>query len=184
MDLVQLAKYALDIYLKEKRVLALPELHLSEKVNLLLDTKDAIFVTLYAKGTIIASSGRIHPLKKNTVLELIDNALACLSDPRMVEQVTSPEDLAMISIRVDHLAGNTRKVIQNISEIDPSKHGLIFLSQKFESASVLLPKISTVATTPEDMFFLAVKKANLDIAGLDDDDYILYTFETTVSTDF
>lgn len=184
MDLVQLAKYALEVYLKEKRILTLPELHLNEKVNLLLDTKDAIFVTLYTKGTVVASSGRIHPVKKNTVLELIDNALACLSDSRIANELDSLEDFSSVSIRVDHLAGNTRKVIGALTEIDPLKHGLIFLSQKFETAAVLLPKISTVATTAEDLFYLVVKKAGLEPVGLDEDDYILYTFETEVTTDF
>ena len=184
MNLSALARKALEVYLQEKRVITQNELPLDDKTSFLCDTKDAVFVTLYLAGNVVASSGRIHPQKKNTILEAIDNTLQCLSDPRLGNKLTSPEDLSKISIRVDHLLQNERKVIQKISDLDITSQGLIFLSQKFEAASVVLPNISSIPTSSDDIFFLAVKKAGLDPAGLQETDYLLYAFSSHQYTDF
>jgi hypothetical protein len=86
-----IARKILKVYLTEKRIPTIEELGLTGNEH--EKTKQISFVTLYKNGKIIASSGRIHLKKSNTLFELIENALFCLKDPRFIEAVKVPEDL-------------------------------------------------------------------------------------------
>ena len=91
----------LNTYLKEGKILSVSELSLAG--NPIASGKDPVFVTLYSAGKVVASSGRIHSVKNLAALELIENTLLCLKDPRIKEILSIPGGLAKISVRVDVL---------------------------------------------------------------------------------
>ena len=111
------ARKILETYLGEKRIPTIEELDLSGSEH--ETTKQISFVTLYKNGKVIASSGRIHLKKPNTLFELIENTLFCLKDPRFIEAIKIPEDLKDVQIRVDLINSERgRRVLKNIGELD------------------------------------------------------------------
>lgn len=105
----EVVRKTLQIYLRERRVLGhsdFPQSALSY-----LNEKNAVFVTLYFGGKVIASQGRINCKKENTLYECVDLALACLTDPRFSENLKNPDLLDQINIRVDTFAPSSRRIL-------------------------------------------------------------------------
>lgn len=94
------------------------------------------------------------------------------------------EKLKDIHIRTDRLRPEGRRMLQNISELDTSREGLLFLSQNLSALSIILPHMVNGDTSPEAYFSLAVKKAGLDITKLASTDYVIYGITTTSESDF
>lgn len=115
----KIARRILESYLREKKILTIEELGLSGTEH--ETTKNLVFVTLYKNGSIIASSGRIHLKKPNTLFELIENSLFCLRDPRFAEAIKNPDELANVQIRVDMIRPEGRRILANINELDTKR---------------------------------------------------------------
>lgn len=177
----EIARKTLEIYLAEKRI---PTLSDFADTGTYSASKDAIFVTLYLHGKVIASSGRIIPSKENTLYECIDNTLLCLKDPRCSSALTSPEGLWEIRIRVDRFTTDQRRILQSVEDLDTTREGLIFLSQNLWHISVILPHMVHVDTSPWAYFSLACRKISLDEKTLSPSDYVLYGLSTTTYDDF
>lgn len=152
-----IARKTLETYLREKRILTLPEL--ASDMQTYGDSKEAIFVTLYYQGRVIASSGRISPKKDTTVFECIDNTLLCLKDERFTQEIQDISKLPDIRIRTDRFSPTHRRVLKEPSELDITREGIIFLSQNYGVLSVILPHMVHIDPSPEVYFSLAVKKA-------------------------
>jgi AMMECR1 domain-containing protein len=105
----KITRRIIETYLKDKKILTIEELGLSGNEH--ESTKNLVFVTLYKNGSIIASSGRIHLKKPNTLIELIENSLFCLRDTRFSEAVKNPDELANVQIRVDIIKPEGRRVL-------------------------------------------------------------------------
>lgn len=176
------ARKTLVTYLSESRIPALNEIGLGESEY--TRAKDPVFVTLYKDGKVVASSGRIHIKAENTSKEMIENALLCLKDPRVSAFVSSSADLADVRIRVDVLPAAKRRVLPNISSLDAKKEGVIFLAQGLNKLSVILPNIANLASKPEELLSIAIKKAGLDAASLKEGDYVVYGIQTEALSDF
>jgi len=174
----KIARRLLETYLKEKKILTIEELGLSGTEH--ETSKNLIFVTLYKNGGIIASSGRIHLKKPNTLFELIENTLFCLRDPRFVEAVKTPEELANVQIRVDMIRPEGRRILGNIKELDIKREGLILLSQSKNTLGVLLPNIANIASTPDEYFQIVCKKAGVNPTDMKSEDMVLYGVESIV----
>jgi AMMECR1 domain-containing protein len=127
MDLSIVSRNIIETYLNEKKILSIPEVGLAGSEY--LDTKHLSFVTLYKDGRVIASSGRVHIKKENTILELIENTLFCLKDERFIEAIKNPLELKNVKFRVDIITNSQRKVIKSLDEVDPKTDGLILISQ-------------------------------------------------------
>lgn len=177
----KIARQIIETYLREKKILTIEELKLSGSEH--ETSKNLMFVTLYKNGSVVASSGRIHLKKPNTLFELIENSLFCLRDPRFVEAVKSPDELAQVQVRVDMIRPEGRRILGNISELDVKREGLILLSQTKNAVGVLLPNIANVASTPNEYFQIVCKKAGLNPQELKPEDMILYGIESTVFSD-
>lgn len=177
-----IAHRVLESYLGEKKILSPDELGLTGTPY--ETSKDSVFVTLYRDGKIIASSGRVGPKKTSTALELIENTLYCLRDPRFAEAVKSPDELGSVKARVDLIGPNGRRVLKNLNDLDPKSEGLLLLSQTLNKLAILLPGISNVASTPEELFSIACKKTDIDPKTLKEEDYVLYAINTTVFSEF
>lgn len=172
----KIARRIIETYLKEKKILTIEELGLAGTEH--ETSKNLVFVTLYKNGGIIASSGRIHLKKPNTLFELIENTLFCLRDPRFSEAVKNPDELANVQIRVDMIRPEGRRILTNISELDTKREGLILLSQTKNTLGVLLPNITNVASTPSEYLQIVYKKAGLNPADLKPEDMVLYAIES------
>lgn len=123
----KMARNALDFFLKTQNIPTIEDI--GEQFNKLLETKHISFVTMYLDGRVVASSGRINIKRPNTILELIENTLFCLKDPRFVESVKNPDELKKVKFRVDIVRNEQRKIVNSLQEVDISKHGLILISQ-------------------------------------------------------
>jgi hypothetical protein len=137
MAILPLIRKTLEIYLTERRIIS--QVDFPADALPYMQIKDAIFVTLYHEGRVIASSGRIQCKKDNTLYECIDNTLLCLKDPRFAAALQTPETLTSLKIRVDQLKPENRHVLQSLTELDITKEGMIFLSQNLGVLSVILP---------------------------------------------
>lgn len=143
-----------------------------------------VFVTLYHGGEIIASAGTIQPRHQDTREELLDSTLSALRDDRLANALSKPEDLKTTQIRVDIIPLSKRQVVARITDIDPKNHGAMILSQNYLKAAILLPNITNIATTSDEIFFLLTKKAGLDPEKITTADYVLYKIESDKYSDF
>jgi AMMECR1 domain-containing protein len=182
MDLSIVSRKVIETYLNEKKILSISELLLMGSEY--LDTKHLSFVTLYKDGKVIASSGRVHIKKENTVMELIENTLFCLKDERFIEAIKNPLELKHVKFRVDIITNAQRKVIKSLDEVDPKTDGLILISQTKNALGVILPNITNMVSTSQELFTLVCKKAGLVSTELKDEDYILYKIQSTVFSEF
>lgn len=178
----KIARRIIETYLREKKILTIEELGLSGTEH--ETSKNLIFVTLYRNGWVIASSGRIHLKKPNTLFELIENSLFCLRDPRFSESVKNPDELTNVQIRIDMIQSDGRRILWNISELDTKREWLILLSQSKNTIGVLLPNITNVASTPDEYYQIVCKKAGVNPEDLKPEDMILYGIESTVFSEF
>lgn len=147
----------LETYLRERRILTQGEFTADDIPY--TKEKNAAFVTLYHDGKVIASQGRIQCKKENTLLEVLDLSLACLMDSRFSENLKNPEMISGISVRVDILTKDSRRMIKNITELNAQNEGIIFLSQNLGKMSIILPNMIKTNPTPENFLEIAKKKA-------------------------
>ncbi len=177
-----LVRKTLEIYLREKRIPTLSDIDPS----LLEYTKSkmSVFVTLYYRGKVIASSGRIQCKKENTLYECIDNTLLCLKDPRFTTEIQNLETINDIRIRVDRFTSANRRVLKSVQEIDTRDEGIIFLSQNLGKLSIILPHMLHLDSAPENFYVLACQKARVDPAKLTASDSVLYGIKTESESDF
>ncbi len=178
----QLVRKTLEVYLQEKRIITLSDI--SQELMSYSTKKDAVFVTLYYQGKVVASSGRISCKKENSLFECIDNTLLCLKDPRFLVEIQNIEMLSQVHIRVDSISPKNRRVLKNIDELDTSREGIIFLSQNLGVLSVILPHMVHMTSTPNSYFELACKKANVEASKLTPSDYVIYGLSTESQSDF
>lgn len=177
-----IAKKIIETFIKEKRILTIQELSLWENED--LNTKKISFVTIYKNWKVIASSWRVNIKKWDTIQELIENSLLCLKDSRFSEAIKSQSEINDIQIRVDIIANEQRKMVNNLDEININKHWLIIISQLHWALWVILPNIANMISNPQDLFDLVCHKAWLDSKNINNDEYILYSIESTKYSDF
>lgn len=177
-----LVRKTLDTYLREKRIITLSDFPPESTEYTTL--KDAVFVTLYHEGRVIASSGRIACKKENSLFECIDNSLLCLKDPRFTLEIQDISKLPDIRIRTDRFRPENRRVLRDIAELDTSREWLMLLSQNLWVLSVVLPHMVHIDTSPGQYFALACKKAGIDSSILTPSDYVLYGLTTISESDF
>lgn len=178
----KIARKVIETYLNEQKIPTLEELGVVENQD--VNTKNLSFVTLYKDWKVIASSWRINLKKPNTLLELVENTLFCLKDPRFVENIKNPLEIKNIKIRVDIINNEQRKVINKLDEIDINKHGLIIISQSQNKLGVILPNMANIISNPQDLFELVCLKAWIDSKNTSEEDYILYSIESYQYSDF
>ena len=179
--LTNLARKTLEIYLLEKRIITQSEF--GEDSMLYISRKDAVFITLFYKWKVIASSGRIQCKKENTLFECIDNTLLCLKDERFSMTLQNLEWLQNIQIQVDIFGPERRRILTNYEALDITKEWIILLSQNAWALSIILPNMVLVWADPKKYFSLACKKAGLPL-DIPQNEYVLYGFTTEREVDF
>lgn len=137
MDIyVDLAKQAIKKYLVEDKVLEIKEV-----VHKLPNTRAGCFVSLHTKkdGQLRGCIGTILPTCKNITSEIINNAIAVLTDPRFPPVVK--DELANLEINVDVLS--EPEPINSPKSLDVKKYGVIVKSHDGRTG-LLLPDLEGV----------------------------------------
>lgn len=97
------------------------------------------FVTIYDGETIIASAGRLYPMKASFLEELIDNTEQALKDLRFSEYASNPEKVRNLRYRVDTFDTDSRRILRHPDDIDGKNEGMILICRKQKKVGVILP---------------------------------------------
>jgi MEMO1 family protein len=114
--LVQLAKKAVESYVKNHELVRVQEL--SPEMR----TEAGVFVSLKRHGQLRGCIGTSEPIQSNVAEEIIQNAIsAAVRDPRF--DPVRPDELADLEYSVDVLT--PPEPVKSKAELDPKKYGLI-----------------------------------------------------------
>jgi AmmeMemoRadiSam system protein A len=160
--LVELAKSAVETYIKKGTILGLPE-PLPPEFSL----KAGAFICLKKFGELRGCIGTYKPCCETIGAEIITNAVsAATKDPRF--QPVREDELKDITYSVDVLTPPEK--ISDKNELDPKKYGIIVVSGY--RRGLLLPDLEGVVTVEEQLRITKMK------AGiLPHEDVEIYRFE-------
>ena len=148
---VALARKALETYIREGRVMPIPEGLPAE----LTEKRAGAFVSIHEKGALRGCIGTILPVRECLAAELIDNAIsASTRDPRF-DPITEDE-LPLLDISVDVL--EEPEDISSPAELDVKRYGVI-VTKGFRRG-LLLPDLDGVDTV-EEQIAIAKRKAGI-----------------------
>lgn len=160
---VKLAKESLETYVKEKRMIDIPEWVEEE----MLKSRAGVFVSLKIKGQLRGCIGTIGPTKGSVAEEIINNAISSgTMDPRF--EAVVEEELHMLRYSVDVLSEPER--IVSMEELDVKRYGVIVTSGY--KRGLLLPNLEGV-DNPADQVNIALRKAGIG----DSEEFELERFE-------
>ncbi len=160
--LVELAKKAVEAYVREKRIISPPE-NLTEEMR----DRAGVFVSLKKRGQLRGCIGTFLPTTNNVAEEVIKNAIsAATQDPRFFP--VQEEELEEITYSVDVLSEPEK--VEDISKLDAKKYGVIVTKGPLKG--LLLPDLEGVDTV-EEQLRIAKLKAGIEP---DDEDCEIYRF--------
>jgi len=160
--LVELAKKTIETYVKEGRIIKLPDPLPPE-----MSEKAGIFVSLKKHGELRGCIGTYLPCCESTGAEIIANAIsAATKDPRF--HPVKEEELKDLTYSVDVLSCPEK--VAGTKELDPKKYGVIVVSGY--RRGLLLPDLEGVDSVEEQIRITKMK------AGiLPHEDVEIYRFE-------
>lgn len=165
---VALARATIDLYVREKKVIDVPDDLPEEMVS----SKAGAFVTIHKGGDLRGCIGTIVPTRPTLAEEIIGNAiLAATEDPRFFP--VREEELSELDISVDVL-GEAEEV-DSFDALDPVRYGVIVT--RGYRRGLLLPNLDGVDTV-EEQVSIALRKA-----GISGGDYKLKRFEVIRHTE-
>lgn len=150
---VALAKQAIEEYVKNRKVIDAPE-GLPEEFY---SRKAGVFVTIRKDKELRGCVGTYLPTKKNISEEIIANAIAACSRERRFYPVSKSE-LPELSYEVSILS--EPELIENISEHDPQKYGLIAWCTDGRCGLLLLDLDGVDST--DQQIFIACQKGGIN----------------------
>lgn len=160
--LVQLAREAINEYLKSGKVLKTPD-ELSDEMK----ESHGVFVSLKMHGMLRGCIGTFEPSTSCVAEEVIHNAISSATrDPRFMPVTQS--ELMDIVISVDVLT--SPEPVKSVSDLDSRRYGVIVKSG--HRRGLLLPDLEGVDTV-EEQIKIAKRKAGI----VSDEPVDLYRFE-------
>lgn len=161
--ILNLAKEAVETYVREKRVIT------PQNIPKELNRKAGAFVTIKKHGELRGCIGTIQGTQPNLAYEIVQNAISSATqDPRFFP--VSEEELSELQYSVDTL--NPPEKITDISQLDPKVYGVIV--ERGWQRGLLLPDLEGVDTVEEQLRIAALK------AGLSlDEAENIYRFTVT-----
>jgi len=148
MNLVELAKMAVENFIKEKKIISPPK-NLPKEF---LERKSGTFVTIMKNGDLRGCIGTYLPTKENIAKEVISNAIAAATEDYRFGSVKK-EELPYLTFTVYILSKpelvnphTTRRIISalrqgrqssfgvGVKELDPKKYGIIVKTMPIKSA--------------------------------------------------
>jgi len=167
--LVSLAKRAVETFVKEGKITALPE-NLPEEFS---KRKTGTFVTIEKNGQLRGCIGTYLPIRKNIAEETIYNAIAAATEDYRFGPIEEKE-LSSLSYTVYLLT--TPEMIKDLKELDPTKYGIIVKTAPIISpngadvvfnghlplkSGLLLPDLEGIDTI-EKQISIACQKGGID----------------------
>lgn len=160
--LVELAKKSVEAYVREGRIIELPEPLPSE-----MSERAGVFVCIKKHGQLKGCIGTITPCHETVAIETIKNAISTATqDPRF--DPVQKDELEELEYSVDVLSPPQR--VKDLSELDPRKYGVVLVSGG--RRGVLLPDLEGVDTVEEQLRITRMKAGILPGEELE-----IYKFE-------
>lgn len=148
---IQLARLALETYVREGRTIEPPDWLPDE----MLAERAGVFVSLKITGQLRGCIGTISPTTENIAREIINNAISAgIRDPRFFP--VSDRELKRLEYSVDVLG--QPEPINSTHQLDVKKYGVIVRSGG--RSGLLLPDIEGV-DTPQQQVSIALQKAGI-----------------------
>jgi AmmeMemoRadiSam system protein A len=149
--LVELARKAIENYVREERTTEPPEELVPE-----VQGRAGTFVSLHdSRGNLRGCIGTIEPQRPTVAQEVIQNAIsAATRDPRFPP--VQPEELEELDVKVDVLT--EPEPIDSMDQLDPKRYGVIVESGW--RRGLLLPDLEGVDTV-EYQVEIAMRKAGI-----------------------
>lgn len=161
---IELVKKTIEEYINNRKIIEAPD-DLSEEFYF---RKAGVFVTIFKNGDLRGCVGTYLPTKENIAKEIIDNAIAaCSRDNRFLS--IAKKELPELKYEVSILS--LPKLIRNIKNHDPKKHGIIVRCADGR-CGLLLPDLEGINTIDEQ-FGIACQKGGIDFNA---DNSMLYFF--------
>jgi AmmeMemoRadiSam system protein A len=149
--LVKLAMDAIELYLREGKVLAPKNEDLAPEMK----ERAGVFVSLKIRGMLRGCIGTFQSSEPNVANEIVRNAIsAATDDPRFT--AVRPDELASLEYSVDVLT--TPEPAKDFTELDPRRYGVIV--QAGRRRGLLLPDLEGVDTV-EEQVGIAMQKAGI-----------------------
>lgn len=149
-SLVQLARKTIEVYLKDKKIIDIPQEPTEE-----MKQSAGVFVSLHRQGALRGCIGTFAPTQDNVAKEVIMNAIsAATRDPRFMPMDKS--ELEDLEISVDVLS--PPEPVKDISELDAKKYGVIVSAGS--RRGLLLPDLDGV-DTPQQQISICRQKAGI-----------------------
>lgn len=160
--IVELAKKAVEEYVKNKRIIPVPETLTPE-----MRERAGVFVSIKKHGQLRGCIGTFMPSCKNVAEEIIRNAIcSATEDPRFPP--VQEDELDNLSYSVDILSQPEK--VKDLNELDPKRYGVIVASGG--RRGLLLPDLEGVDTVKEQLRIARLK------AGIFEDERIdIFRFE-------
>jgi len=150
---IQLAKSAIEEYVRNGKIISIPENLTSEYY----EKNCGVFVSLHKGGELRGCIGTYLPAHKNLAEEIIYNAIAACSQDNRFYPITV-EDLSELKIEVSLLRAPEN--IKDIEELDPKKYGVIVRCSDGR-CGLLLPDLDGVNSV-HDQMSIACRKGGID----------------------
>jgi len=176
-SLVLLAKLAVETYVKEAKVIEVPEDLSGEfsqaDITDLLKKRAGTFVTVKKDGELRGCIGTYLPTRVNIAEEVIRNAVAAASEDYRFGQIQA-EELPYLSYAVYILS--EPEPVEGIKELDPKKYGVIVKTGPFTfpnqeavvfdgtvpyKTGLLLPDLEGI-DRPEQQLAIACQKGGIN----------------------
>lgn len=160
--LAQLARQAVEAYVKHRRIISPPQELIPE-----MKGQAGTFVSLKRFGQLRGCIGTFEPTKANIAEETIYNSVSSATrDPRF--DPVSPDELADLEYSVDVLA--PPEPVEDLAQLDPRRYGIIV--ERGLRRGLLLPDLEGVDTVQQQLDIARRK------AGIGRDEPVqLYRFE-------
>lgn len=167
--LVLLAKSSVENYIREKKIIDLPENFPEDFLN----KKSGTFVTIKKDGNLRGCIGTYLPTKENIAREVIFNAILAATEDYRFSPIQKTE-LPYLTYTVYILS--EPELVRDISKLDPKKYGIIVKTTPLTSpndtdvvfnghlpykSGLLLPDLEWVDTV-EKQISLACQKGGID----------------------
>ena len=151
--LIDLAKQAVEAYLKEGKIIS-PSADLPEEFS---NSKAGVFVTIENHGNLRGCIGTYLPIRENIAQEIIYNAIAAATEDYRFSPIEKDE-LLELSFTVYIL--NPPELVKDIKKLDPKKYGIIIRSGL--KSGLLLPDLEGVETI-EKQISITCQKAGINL---------------------
>lgn len=149
--LVQLAKDAIELYTRERKVLTVREEDLVPEMR----QQAGVFVSLKVGGMLRGCIGTFHPSEPDVAREIVRNAIsAATADPRFAP--VRREELGSLAYSVDVLSAP--EPVQHMQDLDPKRYGVIVKAGA--RRGLLLPDLEGVDTAQQQVD-IAMHKAGI-----------------------